>query len=342
MQHSFVRAWSDLSDDEISPEPTQSPTTDVSNETGDARLTKHYVIAVDFGTTFSAVAFAILRPGDERELVDVDEITCISNYPTSVSGLRGLKLEVPTEMCYRKTPIHRDNRSFFDIRSKRALESDDDVGDEEDSRNSRDTGLDEMDIDMRETTAAVGINPKYIWGYGVHQHFQHLDADRTTFQRVTRSKLLLDNSERTKFIRQQLQHVIRELKEIGTIRNGMNLIVDFLTQLFVHTKQQLCQFYRFKDTDSVEFVLCVPVIWKRAACRRMQNAIREASYRSGLGKVISDSVENLYIVSEPEAAAARVLATTREIQVVYLLYLQCPQLFFQFDKPDRNRPVIYS
>jgi hypothetical protein len=38
----------------------------------------------------------------------------------------------------------------------------------------------------------------------------------------------------------------------------------------------------------------------------MQDALIEASHRSLFGRTISNSVENLYIVSEPEAAAAHV------------------------------------
>jgi hypothetical protein len=320
MHHSFVRAYSnDPSDNEISTEATPPSTSPRLSPTdvNDGQSPKRFIVAVDFGTTFSAVAFTALRPGEPRELVEVDEIVCISNYPNSPSGVRGLKSEVPTESCYPRSAIYRDDRSFFNIRSRRALESDDDVGaDEEDGRNSRENAIDEMDIDTGESTVPSDIDPEYLWGYGVHQHFRYPDVDRTNFQRITRSKLLLDDSEHTRHLREQLQNTIRELKEVGTIRNGMNLIVDFLAQLLAHTKQQLCQFHNFKDIDLVEFVLCVPVVWKRRACRRMQNAIREASYRSGFGKVISDSVENLYIVSEPEAAATRILESTRDIQVI--------------------------
>ncbi|KAK9592355.1 hypothetical protein V6Z90_003490 [Aspergillus fumigatus] len=94
----------------------------------------------------------------------------------------------------------------------------------------------------------------------------------------------------------------------------MDLIVDFLSHLLAHTKAQLISLHMFNDNDSVEWVLCVPVVWRRRAVRKMQDALIEASRRSLFGRTISNSVENLYIVSKPEAAAAHVLASTREVK----------------------------
>lgn len=48
------------------------------------------------------------------------------------------------------------------------------------------------------------------------------------------------------------------------------------------------------------------------SCRKnMERAIRE----SGLGSVENNSVDNLFVVSEPEAAAAYVLASTTAVLV---------------------------
>lgn len=324
MRYSFVRAYpNDLvvteTDAEASPSSKRqrlSSSEDASQADNDPS-TKHFVVSVDFGTTFSAVGFVVLRPGDRRSAVDLEEIECISKYSNSPGRDSRLIKEVPTESCYPRTAIRRDARSFFNIESKRALEPDDDTRpDEEDSRNSEESAVDRMDVDDEEDATSSAIHPQYRWGFDVHQHFRYPDADRMNFRRITRSKLLLHNSEHTRYIREQLQNAIIELKSVDAIQNGMNFIVDYLIQLLAHAKLQLQQYHNFKDTDSVEFVLCVPVMWTRRACRRMQNAIREASYRSRFGKVISDSLESLYIVSEPEAAAACILAKTRDIEVI--------------------------
>lgn len=152
------------------------------------------------------------------------------------------------------------------------------------------------------------------WGFFVPEHFNLPDADRSSFQRITRSKLLLDKTDYTRELREQLQATAENLAELGIINDSMDLIVDFLSHLLAHTKAQLISLHMFNDNDSVEWVLCVPVVWRRRAVRKMQDALIEASRRSLFGRTISNSVENLYIVSKPEAAAAHVLASTREVK----------------------------
>jgi hypothetical protein len=73
--------------------------------------------------------------------------------------------------------------------------------------------------------------------------------------------------------------------------------------------------YDFSDACPVEFVLCVPPIWTLKASRIMQANIKRAIHESGFGSVENDSVNNLFIVSEPEAAAAHVLASTTAVLV---------------------------
>lgn len=155
------------------------------------------------------------------------------------------------------------------------------------------------------------------WGFFVPEHFNLPDADRSSFQRITRSKLLLDKTDYTRELREQLQATAENLAELGIINDSMDLIVDFLCHLLAHTKAQLISLHMFNDNDSVEWVLCVPVVWRRRAVRKMQDALIEASRRSLFGRTISNSVENLYIVSKPEAAAAHVLASTREVKVTF-------------------------
>ncbi|KAI9933210.1 hypothetical protein ASPWEDRAFT_42965 [Aspergillus wentii DTO 134E9] len=325
MHHNFVRAYSmdraysnDFFDDDImdesetpptSPRPPSSESMDLDND----RQPNHFIVAVDFGTTFSSVAYTVLRPGGKKAQVELDDIACISNYPGCENGVWGHRAEVPTESCYFKPNLKpkpiQGSRSCFKLRSRRVLESNN-----EDEEHAGPDLTDEMAGDTNETGPAYQ-GPDY-WGYGVQKHFKDPDADRKRFQRVTRSKLLLDKSEYTRHLRKELHEVVLDLQKRGTIRSGTDFIVDYLILLLKHTKDELCRLRGFKNGDSVEFVLCVPVAWKRRACRRMESALREASCRSGFGKVLSHSVENLYIVSEPEAAAARVLTSKQQdIQV---------------------------
>ncbi len=63
--------------------------------------------------------------------------------------------------------------------------------------------------------------------------------------------------------------------------------------------------------------MCVPAIWEQAACRGMQTAMATALKQAQFTRVRveNNSIENLFIVSEPEAAAAYVLAMESVIQV---------------------------
>jgi hypothetical protein len=293
LRPTFVRAFSnDCLDDAIESEINQSctgpelPATNGTDDGGEGQQRRRFIVAVDFGTTFSAVAYTVLRPGEDRTFVDIHQISCISGYDDASESVRGLTMEVPTETCY---PL-----------SVRPTEA---------------SSGEMMDLD-----ALIDTEQIFRWGFSVHEHFKLPDADRSSFQRITRSKLLLAKSDYTRELREQLRVTAKKLEALGIIKDSMDLIVDFLTHLLAHTKAQLILSHDFNDNDSVEWVLCVPVAWRRRAVRKMQDALTEASHRALFGRTISNSVENLYIVSEPEAAAAHVLASTREVKVASTRY----------------------
>ncbi|KAG2019349.1 hypothetical protein GB937_005263 [Aspergillus fischeri] len=287
MRPTFVRAFSnDCLDDVIESEIHQSstgpelPATNGTDDGDEGQQPRQFIVAVDFGTTFSAVAYTVLRPGEDRTFVDTHQISCISLYPGAGESVRGLTMEVPTETCY---PLN--------------------------AQPTQASSAEMMDLDAPLVTEQI-----FRWGFSVPEHFRLPDADRSSFQRITRSKLLLDKTDYTRELREQLQVTAKKLEALEIITDSMDLIVDFLRHLLAHTKAQLISSHTFNDNDSVEWVLCVPVVWRRRAVRKMQDALIEASHRSLFGRTISNSVENLYIVSEPEAAAAHVLASTREVK----------------------------
>ncbi|KMK59991.1 HSP70 family protein [Aspergillus fumigatus Z5] len=263
MRPTFVRAFSNnCSDDIIESEINRPsagpelPATNGPNGGDEGQQPRQFIVAVDFGTTSSAVAYTVLRPGEDRTMVDIHQISSISLYPGSGEKERGLTTEVPTETCY---PLNARPRQADSAEA--------------------------MDVDP---PARSGANLSL--------------------------GLLLDKTDYTRELREQLQATAENLAELGIINDSMDLIVDFLSHLLAHTKAQLISLHMFNDNDSVEWVLCVPVVWRRRAVRKMQDALIEASRRSLFGRTISNSVENLYIVSKPEAAAAHVLASTREVK----------------------------
>ncbi|XBQ87853.1 hypothetical protein V6000_003493 [Aspergillus fumigatus] len=263
MRPTFVRAFSnncldDIIESEINRPSAgpELPATNGPNGGDEGQQPRQFIVAVDFGTTSSAVAYTVLRPGEDRTMVDIHQISSISLYPGSGEKERGLTTEVPTETCY---PLNARPRQADSAEA--------------------------MDVDP---PARSGANLSL--------------------------GLLLDKTDYTRELREQLQATAENLAELGIINDSMDLIVDFLSHLLAHTKAQLISLHMFNDNDSVEWVLCVPVVWRRRAVRKMQDALIEASRRSLFGRTISNSVENLYIVSKPEAAAAHVLASTREVK----------------------------
>ncbi|KAH1803677.1 hypothetical protein KXX36_003517 [Aspergillus fumigatus] len=270
MRPTFVRAFSnncldDIIESEINRPSAgpELPATNGPNGGDEGQQPRQFIVAVDFGTTSSAVAYTVLRPGEDRTMVDIHQISSISLYPGSGEKERGLTTEVPTETCY---PLNARPRQADSAEA--------------------------MDVDP---PARSGAN----LSLGV------LCAG--TFQSTgCRSQQLSENHP--------FEATAENLAELGIINDSMDLIVDFLSHLLAHTKAQLISLHMFNDNDSVEWVLCVPVVWRRRAVRKMQDALIEASRRSLFGRTISNSVENLYIVSKPEAAAAHVLASTREVK----------------------------
>ena len=135
-----------------------------------------------------------------------------------------------------------------------------------------------------------------------------MDVPKDGTTRLTRFKLLLDErSKETTALKGKLDQIIKRLKQKGFIKGYEDLIGDYLQQLFIHTKAMLQDSRVLMDNMPIEFVLCVPAVWPSKASRIMQAAMCKAVELSGLGSVTDNGLDNLFIVSEPEAAAACVL-----------------------------------
>ncbi|KAH7241505.1 hypothetical protein BKA59DRAFT_513026 [Fusarium tricinctum] len=84
--------------------------------------------------------------------------------------------------------------------------------------------------------------------------------------------------------------------------------IDFLTRILKHANSQIMQ-ERFTIIPS-EIVICVPVIWSQRAIRNMQTCMSIAAKLAGFPGIRheDDCIGNVFIVSEPEAAATWLLA----------------------------------
>ena len=280
--------------------------------------TSRYIVAVDFGTTFSSVAYCRVTKAmkEEGSPLNLGKVQCIQNYPydrplPGTRYRREPREDVPTELWYTTLPpsISREARSEPDgSESMDWARFDDDGDDDEDEQ--------------------VATNPRQrlgapYWGFGVQDQLRQASLAKNDACWMKRFKLLLENSEHTEHVRGTLKETARELKRAKLIEKDTDVISEFLTRLFSHTKHELRRQERdYNDSTPIEFVLCVPPLWSPKACRIMQTAMSVAIQHSGLSGLADAEVDNLFIVSEPEAAAAYVLEETGTIISVSNFHLQ--------------------
>jgi len=288
---------------------------------------KRFVVAVDFGTTYSAVSYVVLEKGESTETIGLNRIQSIKNYPNDRHNDLGdrMKCEVPTEVIYPldKRFRKRDNLAF----NERALrevqigrEDAEEDGNTSDENPEAADGEDvDDDVEMFDADMEDDV-PSFRWGYGVHEAwcYPEMHSD-TTNKPLARFKLLLDDSPVTTEVREDLSRTIKTLcgkKIIKKNSPAVDIIADYLTCLLRHVKDELTE-VGFESDHALEMVLCVPAIWTQKACRDMQTAMAMAMKRARLQGVDAqnNSIENLFIVSEPEAAAAYVLELNHEIIV---------------------------
>lgn len=273
---------------------------------------EHLIIGVDFGTTFSSVAYTTVNKDSAKDPPRLVDIKCISNYPDNrhVSnniGQESSREDVPTELWYNLAAL-KDGRPCASHTS---------------STHGISTGDSEIDSELDGEYTDDDDKESYplLWGFGVQKHLRKMDIPKDGTTRLTCFKLMLENERsKTAKARDEILPVFKKLKKRKVIRGVEDLIRDYLEQLFIHTKAELQGLKLINDNTAIELVLSVPAVWPSKACRIMQTAMLEAVRRSGLGTWTNDTLDNLFIISEPEAAAACVLAEdNNDIYVSYML-----------------------
>lgn len=145
------------------------------------------------------------------------------------------------------------------------------------------------------------LDGEYIWGYSVQQRMGEQRAqDFKPSQDVIKfSKLLLDH--KVNHDKKSLMSLRKQLKRIK--RSVHEVITDYLTQIFTHTKKELIEEENFSDNCAVELVLCLPAGWSFAAQRDMQRIMEDVAKAVDFGWRDFEP----FIINEPEAVAAYLL-----------------------------------
>jgi len=312
-----MRGRSQTTDPELLNDPTleldrmniDSP--DAMGSTRPEEDNRPLIIATDFGTTFTSVAFA-RRGTEQRPIVDL-----ITNYPHDPLSLAGRPtVQVATESWYADQSQLDESSLPMEYDEPEADLPEDiyNLSGGEDNEPSNNEDLNDenaMQIDPTPHPAPKSNRPtNFIWGYGIRELLARPDVDHSKYNQISRSKLLLDTSENTERIRVDLKPTLQRLRRRKFIKADEDVISHYLTELFLHAKRQLTQHHDLTPKTKIEHVLCVPVVWKAKACRAMQRAMETAIRESGLG-----TMDGLFLVTEPEAAAAYVLGRNREVNV---------------------------
>ncbi|KAF9888242.1 hypothetical protein FE257_008811 [Aspergillus nanangensis] len=288
--------------------------TDVPSEINSVH-SRRFVVGLDFGTTFSSVSVACVQRTHDGKDVEVEpsDIWSVCNYPEAPSSWHDNRTDVPTEALYPRGAPHREPIVHLDMTYGEQSSSPREAS-ENAPGGQRDSGMGNFngDADFMEIDDPLG---DYYWGYEVQKEIEISEMPQQNLQRITRFKLLLDNGQLTEQIRAELTPTVDRLQEKKVIGDNRetDIIADFLERLFQHTKDQLKARHGYMHGEPVEFALCIPVIWTRKACRKMHRAMTAALHRTEFITQRFYDVGDLFIVPEPEAASAYVLAHSMDI-----------------------------
>lgn len=268
------------------------------------------IIAVDFGTTASAVSAVKIPRGCSPEMIDSSSIRSIGNFPDAGMACRQddpMWYKVPTEVTYpSNSRFYRQEATI----PQEATDAEDDVPMHNENSDNPDESEDEEATDDWQS---------FRWGYQVGQLWSIPAAHSNDITcPLARFKLLLDKSETTKPVRAHLGRTLKPLLRKKVIRATCQPITDFLSHLLAHAKFELAK----QGVDSswhLEVVLCVPAIWDPQALRVMQTSLAHAMDRAEFPGVDTEnnSIERLFIVSEPEAAATYMVSQNYGFRVSF-------------------------
>jgi hypothetical protein len=253
----------------------------------------HFIIGLDYGTTYSSVSWMELKPNEPNEKAPA--VHAISDYPNDFLN-HGQSTQVPTETWYHRLSADHSKSTTPDSNPREA------------ANGIQDSDGNILELLRKRSKPQTTISKEVFWGY----HVQHAVnqarvniADKESCC-IKRAKLLLDSSERTRQERQKLRSAIRRLKNAGLIQAEEDIFIDFLTPLLQHTKTQLKKWSNYNDNSEVEFILTFPPTWSDESKTIMDNALSEAIDKAQFRKASSGpllNLHNFFHVSEPEAAA---------------------------------------
>lgn len=271
-------------------------------------------VGADYGATFTSVGFVKHSVNDSDPVTLPWNITKIKGW--SQDGREATCEQLPTEIWYSKIPMRRD-LSEQPCENLYDAEEDDETAAGDGNGPALRRAIDALEED-EDIDGDNDESPDLLWGYGVPYHLNVLNTSRNPNRLIALPKLLLVDTPYTKQTRSDLRPLLKQLKRKQIITSDQDVITDFLVPVFRHTKKQLVKFHSFQENSLVEFAVTVPAIWSQKSSRILQAAVESAIRLSNFGSLEHGNVINLIIISEPEAAATALAASSRHIIVSHI------------------------
>jgi hypothetical protein len=228
-------------------------------------------VAVDFGTTYTTVAFV------KGAKTSKDAILTVEGFPGDRCVSRN-GTQVPTEIWYLS---------------------------------DKDSALAPLEKHKGKKRITDPPNVLYGYEITRRLELPENDPLRAAYKdsgHVTKPKLLLDNSHHLANMRGELMESLRQLRAGRLIGQDDDVITDLLTCFLQHTKDTLKRDYELTESNKVEITFCVPVCWSVGAIVTMNACAEKAMQKAKLG-TDGTTVPLMFLVNEAEAAAMYALTS---------------------------------
>ncbi|KAG4032827.1 hypothetical protein MFRU_006g02900 [Monilinia fructicola] len=283
--------------------------------------TEKVVIGLDYGTTFTSVSYSIVPINGGNIKGSANSVMSVTSWP--MDGEDGERRQVPTESWYSSEPVERhlddadrvlDQNLFDSFEGQHPLMLGGATGE---------TMHDPEDSEMEDE-----LYVDFLWGYSVPYQMYKANSTRSQRRLVKRAKLMLVETEHTNEDRKGLRGTLIGLLKEGIIRrhgkrsktesdmwDAVDPISDYLVKVLQHTKDQLKILHGLTDQTPVDFVMTVPTVWSPEASRVLQTSVKAAIQATALGKPGGNTADNIFLISEPEAAATFLLESSEDISL---------------------------
>ncbi|RYP47954.1 hypothetical protein DL768_006109 [Monosporascus sp. mg162] len=228
------------------------------------------VMAIDFGTTYSAISFVALKPGDSPESILSSNIRSIQNYPDDIHANAGdpMRSETPTELIY---PLDRHFRKKANLDP--AVDGQADYGEQveehgppqngDHNNHDQDDAMEvDRDQDVYDLQMIQADTTGFRWGYEVHRAWGFRDTHSDNhIKALSRFKLLLHIDQETQKVRDRLEPTLNTLRMHKVIKkpivtNGLYddheiEIVIYLNEAFRDYIRQRLKDEKYLEKDGI-------------------------------------------------------------------------------------------